>query len=85
MLQLLHLDVSKVDQLLHMGCVWEAAGGASGVRGGAGDIRGDTSDFWGRYGPTAGTLTRKPNTLGACLLVERVPSDAIAPDRTAGR
>jgi hypothetical protein len=26
MLQLLHLDVSKVDQMLHMRCAWEAAG-----------------------------------------------------------
>jgi hypothetical protein len=26
-LQVLHLDVSKVDQVLHMGCMWEAGGG----------------------------------------------------------
>ena len=26
MLQLLHMDVSKVDRVLHMGCAWEAAG-----------------------------------------------------------
>jgi len=30
-LQLLHLDVLKVDWVLHMGCVWEAAGGADEV------------------------------------------------------
>jgi hypothetical protein len=29
MLQLLHLDVSKIDWVLHMGCAWEAAGGAA--------------------------------------------------------
>jgi hypothetical protein len=27
-LQLLYMNVSKVDQMLHMGCMWEAAGGA---------------------------------------------------------
>jgi hypothetical protein len=35
---MLHLDVSKVDQVLHMGCTWEAASGvglllAAGVLG----------------------------------------------------
>jgi hypothetical protein len=35
MLQLLHLDVSKVDRVLHMRIMWEAAGGAGDVRGGA--------------------------------------------------
>jgi hypothetical protein len=35
MLQLLHLDVSKVDRMWHTGCPWEAAGGADDVRGGA--------------------------------------------------
>ena len=39
-LQLLYLDVSKVDPVLHMGCVWEAAGGADDVRGGVGNVRG---------------------------------------------
>jgi hypothetical protein len=29
MLQLLHLDVSKVDQVLHMGCAWKATGGVT--------------------------------------------------------
>jgi hypothetical protein len=41
MLQLLHLDVSKVDRVLHMGCVWEVVGGTDDVRGGAGDAHGD--------------------------------------------
>ena len=40
MLQLLHLHVSKVDQGLHMGCAWEAAGCASDVRGSAGLLLG---------------------------------------------
>ena len=39
MLQLLNPDVSKVDQVLYMGCVWEAAGGADDIRGGVGDVR----------------------------------------------
>jgi hypothetical protein len=38
MLQLSHLDVSKVDQVLHMGCVWKAVGGVSNVQGGAGPL-----------------------------------------------
>jgi hypothetical protein len=28
MLQVLHLNISKVDRVLHMGCAWEAGGGA---------------------------------------------------------
>jgi hypothetical protein len=37
MLRLLHLNVLKVDRVLHMGCAWEAAGGADDVCGGVGD------------------------------------------------
>jgi hypothetical protein len=37
MLQVLHLDVLKVDQILHMECAWEAGGGASGPC--TGDVR----------------------------------------------
>jgi hypothetical protein len=33
-LQLLHLNVSKVDQVLHMGCMQKAAGDAHNVWGG---------------------------------------------------
>ena len=40
MLQLLHLDVSKIDRVLHMGCPSEMAGGAGDVRGGAGPLLG---------------------------------------------
>jgi hypothetical protein len=40
MLQPLHLDVSKVDRMLYMGCIWEAGGAVSvwckRCRGGAG-------------------------------------------------
>jgi hypothetical protein len=36
MLQVLHLDVSKVDQELHMRCAWEVGGGAICPR--AGDV-----------------------------------------------
>jgi hypothetical protein len=39
MLQLLHPDVFKVDQVLHIGCAWEAADSADDVRGGLGDIQ----------------------------------------------
>ena len=35
MLQLLHLDVSKVHRMLHMRCEWEVAGGVDDVQGGA--------------------------------------------------
>jgi hypothetical protein len=36
----LYMDVSKVDQVLHMGCTWETADGTDDVRGGVGDVRG---------------------------------------------
>jgi hypothetical protein len=39
MLQQLHLDVSKVDQVLHMRCTWEAADGMGDIRGGAGPLQ----------------------------------------------
>jgi hypothetical protein len=38
MLQLLHLDVSKVDRVLYMRCAWKAAGGANDVRGGVANL-----------------------------------------------
>jgi hypothetical protein len=38
---MLQLDVSKVNQVLHMRCAWEAAGGTDDVWGNMGDIRGD--------------------------------------------
>jgi hypothetical protein len=40
MLQLLYLDVSKVDLVLQMGCTWEATGGADDIRGSVGDVQG---------------------------------------------
>jgi hypothetical protein len=40
MLQLLHLDISNVDQELSMGCMWEAAGGVGDVRDSAGPLLG---------------------------------------------
>jgi hypothetical protein len=39
MLQLLYLDVSKVDRVLHMWCVWEVPGDAGGVRDITGDVQ----------------------------------------------
>jgi hypothetical protein len=44
MLQLLHLDVLKVDQVLHIGCTWKAASSAGNVLSGV-------SDVWGGVGP----------------------------------
>ena len=38
MLQLLYLDVSKVDRVLHMGCVRKAADGADDVRDDTGPL-----------------------------------------------
>jgi hypothetical protein len=38
LLQLLRLDVLKVDRVLHMGCAWEAAGSTDDIRGGAGPL-----------------------------------------------
>jgi hypothetical protein len=46
MLQVLHRDVSKVDRVLHMGCAWEAGGGASGPR--AGDVQAMRGLAWAR-------------------------------------
>jgi hypothetical protein len=41
MLQLLQLDVSKVNRVLHIRCAWEATGGTDDVWDSMGDIRGD--------------------------------------------
>jgi hypothetical protein len=38
MLQLLHLNISKVDQVLHMVCAWEVAGSADDIRSDLGDV-----------------------------------------------
>ena len=51
-LQMLHLNVLKVDQVLHMGCAWEAAG--DGRRSGRREL-------------AAGALARKPDALGRLL------------------
>jgi hypothetical protein len=58
MLQLLLLDVLKVDRVLHMGCVGD-------VRGSADDVRNDA-------GPIAGVLACKPDMLG-CSLAHLAP------------
>jgi hypothetical protein len=60
MLQQLPLHVSKVYRVLHMGCMWEAAGGAGDVRGGVGDVRGGT-------GPLLERSLTSPTTLGCAL------------------
>jgi hypothetical protein len=33
-LQLLHLHVSTLDRMLHLGCAWQAASGLGDLRGG---------------------------------------------------
>jgi 4-alpha-glucanotransferase len=38
LLQLLHLDILKIDQVLHMSYAWEVSGGESDVRGSAGSL-----------------------------------------------
>ena len=63
MLQLFHLDVSKVYQVLHIGCTWEAVAGAD-----------DVWAAWatsGRRGTTTGALPHEPDTLGARSLPVR--------------
>jgi hypothetical protein len=35
MLQLLYLDISKVERVFQMGCMWKVAGGVGDVRDGA--------------------------------------------------
>ena len=67
MLQRLHLDISKVDRVLHMGCVWKVIGDADDVWGGTGDIHGST-------GPTAGVLAHEYAALGARSLPVRAAS-----------
>jgi hypothetical protein len=77
MLQLLHLDVSKVDHVLHIECPWKADGAwmtfgaawaTSGVRG-----------------PIAGALAREPHVLGARFLPVWAVSGRWHPDRTSER
>jgi hypothetical protein len=62
-LQLLHLDASKIDQMLHVGGVWEAADGVDDVQDGAGLL-------------LLGRLLASPMRSGARSFAERVPSDA---------
>ena len=65
-LQLLHLEVSKVDRVLYMGSAWEADGSADDVRA-----------AWqrsGRRGPTVGALAREHDTLAVRLLPVRAAS-----------
>ena len=56
MLQLLHLDVLKVDRVLHMGCAWKAAGSADDVRDGVGDVQGGADHYW--YTPSQSRRAR---------------------------
>ena len=68
MLQLLYLDVLKIDRVLHMGCVCEAAGSANDVRGAAWAMSGVTR-------PTASALALEPNMRGAHSLHVRATSE----------
>jgi len=61
MLQVLYLDVSKVDPVLHIRYAWEAGGGASAVRG-----------TFGRRGPCvgagdAGAVEQRLGDMGPCV------------------
>jgi hypothetical protein len=47
MLQLLYLDVLKVDHVLYTECVWEVTGGANHVSGSVGDVWGGMGDVCG--------------------------------------
>jgi hypothetical protein len=67
MSQVLYLDVSKVDQVLHIGCAWEAGG----VRA----IRARSLVAW------ATSRAARAHCWGARSLAARTPSDASAPDR----
>jgi hypothetical protein len=71
MLQLLHLDALKIDQMLHVGGVWEAADGVDDVQDGAGLL--------------LGRLLASPTRSGARSFAKRVPSDASDLDWTSGR
>jgi hypothetical protein len=51
MLQLLHLDASKVYRVLHMGCAWETAGDTNDARGGAGNVWGGVGNVRSGVGP----------------------------------
>jgi hypothetical protein len=46
MLQLLHLNVSKVDRVLRMECAWEAGGGASSPH--MGNVQAAWAPTWAR-------------------------------------
>jgi hypothetical protein len=63
MLQALHLDVSKVDQILYTRCTWEPGGGASVRRG---RCWGGAGPAWvHRHGVGGGMLARA-RSAGAC-------------------
>jgi hypothetical protein len=46
-LQLLHLDISKVDRVLHIGCPCEAASDMGNIRGSMGDVQGGAGPLLG--------------------------------------
>jgi hypothetical protein len=62
MLQLLLLDVLKIDQVLHMRCAWEAADDVDDIWSGMGDVRSSACDVRGGAGPllvrSLGSMTR---------------------------
>jgi hypothetical protein len=73
MLQLLHLDVSKVDRVLHMRCMWEAAG--KQMTFGAAWVTSEAA--WATLVAAWGPLLvrqREPNALGARSLPARAAS-----------
>jgi hypothetical protein len=78
MLEVLHLNVSKLDR----GVAHVMRGKREGARAVPRALSGDVSNVLGRRGPVAGALARNSDaTRGARSLVVRTPSDASAPDR----
>jgi hypothetical protein len=83
MLQALYLDVSKVDQMLHMGCAWEE-GGAQAV---------PTRATYGRREPRVGTgyagvVERHPGSVGPRVQAQNGDGNQLQPRasvRTSGR
>jgi hypothetical protein len=69
MLQLLYLDVLKVDQVLHIGCTWEAA-----------DSAGESGETRARCCRALGRSLASPIHWCRSLADERVLFDASVPD-----
>jgi hypothetical protein len=63
MLQLLHLDVLKIDQVLYTRCAREAAGGVDDVRGGVDPLQVCSLASLTRYASFAPSARERPNAI----------------------